>query len=269
MSPDAKRFFLCTWYQPVHDLGRRGLHSQIHKVRDGLAGVYASSLLIDLRYRFAGTLLNVPSNIRSRPSLEESGLRAHDEDLIWIPTRLPFHEAPQQLPAEIRPRRLRNIDRSETKFEKQIMRSFEPYLETCSRIRVKLSAAVRLPSSALAYRVCDFQEFSGGLLTRHGASETRLRAPRRKRLTIGYLLALPSQEGLGQLVAAFGPGGTETLLFHYLLTTEYREKLRAILNAVEPRLFVSSFVVPDYVPVPLLHYSRTDLTPTVLADCSL
>jgi hypothetical protein len=269
MTPDSRRFFLCTWYQPVHDLGKRGLHSQVHKVRDGLAGAYISSLLTDFKYRFGGTLINVPSKIRSRPSLEESTFRGRCEDLVWIPTRLPFHEAPQELPVEIRPRRLRSIDRSETTFENRILTSFKPYLATCSRVRVKLSDAVCLPDSARAYRVCDFQEFSGGVLTQHGSVETRLRPPRNKRQTIGYLVALPPQDGLGRLIAAFGLGGTETLLFHHLLTTEYRERVKAIVESAEPRLFISKFVVPEYVPVPLLDYSRDDLAPAVLADCRL
>lgn len=142
MASDAKRFFLCTWYQPIHDLGKRRLHSQIHKVRDGLVSVYISALLTECGYSFGGALLNVPSGIRSLPTVRDSPFAERSDDVVWISTRLPLHEAPQPPADDSRKRRLRIIDRSESPLEKRILASFEPYFETCCRTRIALSRSL-------------------------------------------------------------------------------------------------------------------------------
>ena len=215
---------------------------------------------------FGGALLNVPSAIRSSSTVRDSPLAELSDTVIWISTRLPLHEKSKDTNAGTG---RRVIDISESELEKRVLAGFEPYFETCSRTRIALSTAIALDTYARPYRICNFNEFKGGLLTKHGSAESRLRAPHADRSTIGYLVALPPQEGLGRLIAAFGPGGTETLLFGLLLATEFRERIKEILRHPKPRLFLARFFVPEYVPSPLLSYPRDELGAVVLADQAL
>lgn len=268
MGTDRGRFYICTWYQPVHDLGTRKLYSQMHKVRDGLALVQISSLLTECGFRFSGAILNVPSSLPSPPSLRHSDFRPAADDLVWIPTRLPLEEFPVAAP-EKRPRRLRIIDRSGSPLEKRILAGFAPYFTTCRRTRIALSNAISLDKQSHTYRVCDFQEFSGGLLTRHGAVANRLLPARADRMTIGYLIALPPQEGLGRLVAAFGPGGTETLIFSHLLSTLFRENVLRVIRNDAPAFLMVKFFMPQYVPAPLLAFTPQELAAKLITDQTL
>jgi len=241
------------------------LNSQIHKVRDGLTSLHVSTFLAECGYQFAGALLNIPSVLQSRPVLRESAFQPSADDLIWISTRLPLHETAKTATTGQK-RRLRIIDRSESPLENRILSSFEPYFETCCRTRISLSQSVPLAKEAHTYRICDFQEFSGGILTQHGAIETRLRPPQADRLAIGYLFSLPPQEGLGRLIAAFSTGGTETLIFGQLLSTAFRERVKTILRTGEARLLIARFSVPEYVPTPLLAFPRHELAAKLIAD---
>jgi hypothetical protein len=80
------------------------------------------------------------------------------------------------------------------------------------------------------------------------------------------LVALPPQQGLGRLIAGFGPGGTESLIFGYILATQFRERICQIIQSTEPRLFLIKFFVPAYVPSPLLTYPSSELEVKLLAD---
>jgi hypothetical protein len=72
-------------------------------------------------------------------------------------------------------------------------------------------------------------------------------------------------------LAAFGAGGTETLIFGYLLREEeqLRTCFRDMLSGSKSRIIVSAFYVPDHEPYPLLHYDFTELNARILLDESV
>lgn len=249
-------FYICTWFRPVHELGKRRLCSQVHKVRGGLASVHVSAFLAGLGYGFSSTLINVPSRIQS-PTPEGTFTTDASRSIVWIPMRVPLDDkAPQR----------RVIDRSESLFQKKVLESFRPYFEVCCRKRITLKKGVALIHPADAFRACVFQEFNGGVLTHHGTGNSRLYKATAGRMTVGYVLALAPQDGIGRLIAAFGSGGTETLLLSHLLTTEFRECTASIVNGDEPRLLMVQFSLPEHVPAPLLSNSTAELNPSILTD---
>ena len=79
---------------------------------------------------------------------------------------------------------------------------------------------------------------------------------------MGYLVALPDVGEAGyRVLAAWGPGGTETLALAGLLTGRFRATLdRAITSAV-PSLWLIPFRSPGRVPYPWLAFSEGDLKP--------
>jgi hypothetical protein len=260
MTWSADRFLLCTWFRPTHELGNRPLHSQAHKIRGGSAGLYISTFLSETGLRFDGILTNVPSRLRPPQTGSNWDTQDSRRAVVWIPTRPPLDDSNSQ-------RRI--IDRSEDEFERRILRSSRPYFDTCSRTKVVLSERIDLSHPADAYRACQFQEFKGGVLTNHGVGETRLYPASEHRIAVGYLIALAPKDGLGRLIAAFGSGGMETLVFTQLLVTELRTRTLEIVKCEEPRLLLVKFSMPEYVPMPLLAYPPYEINARVLADSRL
>jgi hypothetical protein len=86
---------------------------------------------------------------------------------------------------------------------------------------------------------------------------------------VGYLISIPGRKkGVPRLLAAFGPGGTETLVFGYLLREEptLRAAFREMVAGDEGRIVVCTFHLPRQVPYPFLRFELEELDARIRID---
>lgn len=231
-----KRFFRFSYYVP----GKKDRTLRLHQLRDGDAFIHLTTLLYQKGYEYGGLLLNYPADPKCKTrSVDTSFLKP--SDLIVLTTRPPMDEL------EVKDRR--QVIGSNTTLERWVFDSLRPYFDVCARSHVRLSAdlARRLPDQYadrgwIAFKQTNDARCKG--YARHNDVKMKVPPPP-PRTTFYFVLPQRSRENDPQVLCVFGMGGTETLLWAYLLSTKYKEKF--ILD--HPRFLMAEIFIE---PIPRL-----------------
>ena len=226
------------------------MESQLHKVRDGLASGLLISFLHGEGYEYAGPILNLPDTVAAE--LKGTGGIKHSEvpvggsDLLLLATRPPLKDY-----EEGEPYTKRYILRSHSTIEEKVFQELETHFFTeCSREHVNLRPGVELPEGHEDLRSISFKESGGAHVAKAsvhcGSGET-----------VAYVLSTAAvRPGGPRLLAAFGIGGTETLLLAHLIRTDpqFAAVFRDLLRDKGRRMALAIFIVPRSIPYPYLSY---------------
>jgi hypothetical protein len=230
------------------------MESQIHKVRDGLASGLLISALLEGGYEYGGPILNLPETVAEELDLlgkiRHVDASASNLDLLLLTTRPPLDDSEAGENNVKRP-----ILCSRNNAEMAVFERLRTFFMECSRGRVILQPKIHLPPDAEHFRNLWFKQ-SGGALIKQPSHPCLVNR------TAAYMLSTPPMRPDGpRLVAAFGMGGTETLLLAYLIRThqEFSRAFRDLLRDGEPRLTIVTFLVPSYIPHPYLSYDLEEL----------
>jgi hypothetical protein len=221
-----------------HDCYRFAYPMPIHKdrelqpfqLRDGEAGSHLREAIAPHGYTYAGPIINHPSRGPDLIPLDVSRLRR--TDLIFLTTRPPMDDH------NIGNKKL--IRRSFTTLEDQLFnRVLRRYFARCARSEVLLTDEVARISPEIARRQsCEFYQNGGAAYYAYHSPTTGewqhfQKDPQPP--TAAFLVyeehAWPGGPGL---LAAFGIGGTETLVWSYHLATR-----------LSHLLFTASFVMAE------------------------
>jgi hypothetical protein len=231
-----KRFYRWSYYNP-----RKG-QTQLkpHQLRDADAFTEISPALYQQEYEYGGIILNYPVI----PKTEKPPLRWVDDsfikpdDLIVMTTRPPIHDHISEY--------RKKVLRSFTTLEKKLFDKLDPYLKISTRLLMEITPelAAKLPR-AYKNRACIEVLESGAtyksLRTQRAGRPQSGRNPVR---TACYFFYLPRTRNRDHnLLCVFGMGGTETLIWSYLLRTRFPKKL--ILD--RPR-FILAELYPMRIP---------------------
>lgn len=190
------------------------------QVRDGDAAALMLQAVADRGYRYAGPIVNYPSPGPETVPFDDSFLR--EEDLILITTRVPMND--RDIPDK------KGIPRSYTTLEKKLFEGpLSEHFKCCARSEVQLTAATASISAEIAKRQSMvFRQNGGATYQSYGSGVTgeHKKFTAADPLTAAFLVyaehAWPGGPGL---LAAFGMGGTETLVWCYLLATRFQHLL--------------------------------------------
>lgn len=134
----------------------------------------------------------------------------------------------------------KTIDTSGSEAENRLFAQLHSFFKRCSRSKVEVSETVRklLKQRKKEKWACaEFEVYAGASLK--NAPPQNLGYP-----TLGYLLSVPAiWKGGPRLLALFGLGGTETLVWAYLLSTKYRTFLERVLSSRKKELLTGQFHV--------------------------
>jgi hypothetical protein len=248
------KFFLMQYYQKDRDLRGRRFETQLHKVRDGLAILELSPLLYEAGYTYGGAILNIPKELQGLIPLKETVTDIEQHDMVLLTTRPPLDEEGVRRP----------IQSSGSELEQYIFRSLRAFFRTCDRSEIVLAEELKPAiddERVNELRAVLFYQSNGGRV-RLVDSIARPREPMESRLTLGYLISIPTIPPRGfRLLVAFGMGGTETLRFCHLLRQHFTAYLYQALSATVSVMWMVPFLVPDYAPYPFLQCQLHDLQP--------
>jgi hypothetical protein len=226
----------------------------LQKSRDGDAGALISTVLGWAGYSPGPVIFNYPDR-------EDQGAKFPGPDtILLLTTRPPLdidpprrrHRKPDEKIVDRKP-----IDRSGTRLEERVLDCCRRYLAYSSRSTIELTEGIadalkRSGKADLAY--AQFSVFLGGSsLPASEAEPNRIPNP----ATIGYLIAAPAWEGGPRLLAAFGAGGTETLIWAYLLATKEFDLMNRAAGCECEMVVLGQFAFPgrDVNRVPDLSFA--------------
>lgn len=191
----------------------------IHRLRDGDAYSEIAAELYARGYTYGGLLLNHPAKDPSKRTIVDTSFFT-PSDLIVLTTRAPLDDDEEDRKV---------VKRSGNSLERKLFRSLRKGFKVCARPMIQLTKrlAVRLPEEFAERAEIQFIVYAGATYKRwrkHGRRHWG--TPEQKNLTALYLLyvrhAWPDGPGL---LTTFGMGGSESLLWAYLLRTKFPELL--------------------------------------------
>lgn len=197
----------------------------LHKMRDAGSFGMASNVLGSLGYVPGPILFNFPGQ-PAEANFEWIG----PDDLILITTRPPLNDKEEK--------HKKPVDRSGTALEERVFRSLRGFLSYCSRSKIEVcqAAETRLCAAGRAeWASADFRvNADASVIT----GDQPISACR----TLGYLIAsTQTWPGGPRILALFSVGGTESLVWSYLLCTRHRELLRGMVESQADGFLVGEF----------------------------
>lgn len=195
---------------------RAGEVAKPSKIRDGAAFSEVTAPLGKQGWEYGHILFNSPFDHKKDKKL------AHDhfnfikpEDLVVLTTRPPLDDR--------RHGDKKHMDESYTHLEQQIFAEFRKYLAICARSHVQLTPAVgaNFDKADLVF----YQHKSARLKSYKRLDEFRnKKTPEDSEIAIGFFLRTPSIPSYGcGLLACFGMGGWETLIWNRIVRMRYPE----------------------------------------------
>ena len=195
---------------------RSGEEPNISKIRDGAAFTEVTVPLAKHGYEYGRFIFNPPFNPRRSGELGKEHFHfIRPDDLVVLTTRPPLDD--------LRHGDKKLVRQSRTHLEKQIFAECRKYFAVCARSHVRLTEAV-----AAKFKQAD--------LVFHSYKSARLKyfqrldalrpknVSKKSELAIGFFLrakAIP-EYGCG-LLASFGMGGRETLIWNRIVRTRFPE----------------------------------------------
>ena len=184
------------------------------KLRDTTAAWFLGTALAKHGYQFADVIINYPSSGEDLVPFDESFLR--ETDLILLTTRPPMDRIGDK----------KDIARSFTTLEEKLFRDpLGKQFGRCARSEILLTAASAGISAEIAKRQSMiFRQHRGAMYQSYGSPVTgewrRFKSP--PPLTAAFVLYTEhAWPGGPALLAAFGMGGTETLVWCSQLATRF------------------------------------------------
>jgi hypothetical protein len=232
----SKRFYRWSYYNsPKGDN-----HLRPHQLRDGDAFCELMPVLYQQGFEFGGVILNYPVvTTDDKPPLrpvDDSFIAQND--LVVMTTRPPIHDHIA--------RNRKRILRSFTTLEEDLLKMLEPHLPTSTRLKLHLSTGIesRLPRTHKNRSMIEFLESGATYKSLRTYGPERPQSGLSPVRTACYLFSLPNTgEHTHNLLCVFGMGGTETLLWSYLLRTRHAE----LLHMTHPR-FILAELYPQPIP---------------------
>ena len=189
------------------------------QLRDGEAALWIMQALAERGYRFAGPIVNYPSSRENPDPCDGSFLR--EDDLIVLTTRPPMNDA--DIPDK------KGIPRSYTPLEKALFDGpLSRHFLRCARSEVLLTDETAGISREIAHRQSMIFRQNGGAMYQSYGSPAgawqKFKQP--PPLTAAFLVYTEhAWPGGPALMAAFGMGGTETLVWCYQLASRFQDLL--------------------------------------------
>ncbi|MCI0535223.1 MAG: hypothetical protein L0Z50_08345 [Verrucomicrobiales bacterium] len=195
---------------------RRGEDPSLSKIRDGAAFSELTAPLAKLGYEYGHIIYNPPFNPKKGVELgKEHFTFIKPEDLVILTTRPPLDD-PKHGDKKL-------VLQSRTHLEKQVFAECRKYLGVCARSHVELTQAVGA-------------NFEKAELVFHQHKSARLKyykrldefkpvfASKKSDIAIGFFFRTKSiaEYGCG-LLASFGMGGRETLIWNRIVRTRFPE----------------------------------------------
>ena len=223
-------------------------HPYIHLVRDGGAFAELSAVLITMGYGYGGLVLNLPSG-QSFPTEEVDIPALTPADLLVLVTRPPLSDEEED--------ERRKVERSHTLLEDMVLSGLDPFFEICSRSHVKLSRTLsaKLPKKLANRANILFTMYSNASVKKcQSYDSAEWDEPDDENITITYLAYTPMVWPKGPaLLASFGIGGVETLIWNLLLRTQHSSLLEEVLGCSQRRFIMGEMTVPaETSPLPVL-----------------
>lgn len=195
---------------------RAGEVAKPSKIRDGAAFTEVTAPLGKLGYEYGQIIFNPPFDPKNDKKLGHEHFNfIKPDDLIVLTTRPPLDD---RLHGD-----KKHLDESYTHVEEQVFSEFRKYLAVCARSHVELTPAVGegFERAELIF----FQHKSARLKSFKGLKEFRnKKPPEDSEIAIGFFLRTPSIPVYGSgLIACFGMGGWETLIWNRIVRTRYPE----------------------------------------------
>jgi len=235
------RFLWFSYHAPLH----YGRLTAPHQVRDGAAFAEIAGLLSTLGMQYGGLVLNVPPDEEGRP-IVQGNPPLEAQDLLVLTTRPPLDD-------EIE-RDKKRIMRSRSMLEDRVVDGLRPlFFTSCARSRVVLSAEVleRFDGADLRPALLHFRQNNWAWcyeITHYkGPKESWRNAAPRPR-TFAFLVSTAAQHSTARVLAAFGMGGTETLLWTRWLRTKGANIVEDALRAENGAMAVAQLTPPECLP---------------------
>ncbi|MBU6409946.1 MAG: hypothetical protein KGR98_06125 [Verrucomicrobia bacterium] len=197
---------------------RYGEEPNLSKIRDGAAFGELTAPLTKLGYEYGHIVFNAPFNPRKKAGLGRENFNfIKPDDLIVLTTRPPLDDKEHGDKKLVLP--------SGTHLEKQIFDECRKFLAVCARSHVKLTETVGAKTKRAELV---FHQHKGARLKNYrGLKDFRSKdVPRNSDISIGFFLrvrAIP-EYGCG-LLASFGMGGRETLIWNRIVRTRHADWL--------------------------------------------
>jgi hypothetical protein len=194
---------------------RTGEASKPSKIRDGAAFSELSAPVAKLGYEYGNILFNSPFNPKKDKKLgHEHFTFIKPDDVIVLTTRPPLDDGAHG--------DKKYLARSFTHLEDQVFLEFRKYLAVCARSHVQLTSA-----AGADYEGFDFvfyQHNNARLKYLRQLRGPRSKTPKDSEIAIGFFLCTPSIPVYGcGLLACFGMGGWETLIWNRIVRIRYPE----------------------------------------------
>lgn len=219
----------------------------LHKTRDGAAFVELAAVLQRLGYTYGGILFNVPATFGSMDRTSAPSFTP--DDLLVLVTRPPLNKQ-EGAAKPCNARGERRVDRSESELETTVFESLGMFFEHCGRDEVLLNAEYSaLGQSAKEFeREFCFRKTAGAFRRKRGSTTAGDDATEKKQeeeVTTGFLAFRPSAWPNGpRILASFGMGGVETLIFNHLLRLRKADLIGSIFRKDVPALIIADFTIP-------------------------
>ena len=193
---------------------RTGELAKPSKIRDGAAFSEITAPLGKLGYEYGNILFNSPFDPKKDKKLGHEHFKfIKPDDLIVLTTRPPLDDR--------RHGDKKHLDESYTHLEEQVFAEFRKYLAICARSHVQLTPAVgaKFEKADLVF----YQHKSARLKSFRKLDDFRsIKTQEDSEFAIGYFLRTPSIPVYGcGLVACFGMGGWETLIWNRIVRTRF------------------------------------------------
>lgn len=214
-----RRLFRFAYQMPC----RSGRQAHPFQMRDGEAATYLSHAIAEHGYGFGKTIFNYPlpgpENVPLKEIQDETYFR--ETDIIVLSTRPPMDDS------DLGERR--HIDRSFTWLEEKLFQQpLKHWIKYCTRPEVVLTnEAARVSPAIAARQSMMFYQHNGPWYRTVGSPITRdWQDFKATPVTAAFLVyAEHAWPGGPAFLAAFSMGGTETLVWCYLLNTKFSHLL--------------------------------------------
>jgi hypothetical protein len=203
---------------------RTGEAARPSKIRDGAAFSEISAPVAKLGYEYGNILFNSPIDPKKDKKLGPEHFRfIKPDDLLVLTTRPPLDDGAHG--------DKKYLARSFTHLEDQVFLECRKYLAVCARSHVQLSSAVGADFEGFDFVF--YQHYDARLKYSRRLRKPRSKTPKGSEIALGFFLRTPSIPVYGcGLLACFGMGGWETLIWNRIVRTRYSDWVRRPLFVV-------------------------------------
>jgi hypothetical protein len=184
------------------------------KIRDGGAFSEITAPLGKLGYEYGTILFNSPFDPKKDKKLGHEHFKfIKPDDLIVLTTRPPLDDQNHG--------DKKRVDESSTHLEEQVFAEFRKYLAICARSHVQLTPAVGANFERFDLKFYQHKNARLKSFRRHRESRS-IKIPEDSEFAIGFFLRTASIPVYGcGLLACFGMGGWETLIWNRIVRTRF------------------------------------------------